>query len=142
MTKRYLGSRSDKVIGYTVCTYGMYGIRLQVTCLVHNINCQYLLLLQYDSLLCHSRPSCSPPQSDCQSCSPPHSDCHLHCHPQSQTQTTIRVRCTNITAGLLNEVTHFDNLIIELVHDLAYQALHKVAYLHNYNSPSIMCSSI
>ena len=59
-----------------------------------------------------------------------------------KTQTTIRVRWTNVTAGLLNEVTHFDNLIIELVHDLACQALHKVAYLHNYNSPSIMCSSI
>ena len=29
MTKRYLGSRSDKAIVYTVCTYGTYSIRLQ-----------------------------------------------------------------------------------------------------------------
>ena len=58
------------------------------------------------------------------------------------TQTPIRVRCTVITPGLLNKVTHFDNLIIELVHDLSLQSLHKVAYLHNYNPSSITCSSI
>ena len=46
MTKRYLGSRSDKAIGYTVCTYGMYSIRLQ-----HTVDVVLLLRIAITAIL-------------------------------------------------------------------------------------------